>query len=59
MKKRDVVLIRDGTIVGPKGTEIDLRTPSYDVWVTVKSDSDPKAEAVVAALIAAFPGSKE
>jgi hypothetical protein len=51
----DLHLVRDGTIVGPNGTEIDFRTPDYSVWLTVKADSDSAAENVAAALEAAFP----
>lgn len=50
-----LALIRDGTIVGPNGTEIDFRTPDYKVWLTIKGD-DAEAEAVAAALDAAFGG---
>lgn len=47
-------LVRDGTILGPNGTEIDFRTPDYSVWLTIKADSDAEAEAFAAALEAAF-----
>lgn len=50
----DLRLLRDGTIVGPQGTEIDFRTPDYSVWLTVKADNDAEAERVAAALEAAF-----
>lgn len=49
-------LIRDGTIFGWGGTEIDFRTPDYSVWLTIKADSDVDAEAVAAALEATFGG---
>lgn len=49
-----VVLVRDGTIWEPDGTEIDFRTPDYDVWLTIKADNDAAAEAVATALEAAF-----
>lgn len=53
-------LVRDGTLVGPGGTEIDFRTDPYDeergVWVTIKADTDAEAEAVAAAFEAAFGG---
>jgi hypothetical protein len=52
---KPIVLVRDGTIVGPQGTEIDFRTPDYSVWLTIKADSDEDAEALAAALEAAFP----
>lgn len=48
-------LVRDGTICGPGGTEIDFRTPDYSVWLTIKSKSDTSAEMIAAALEAAFP----
>lgn len=51
---RDVRLIRDGTIFGPNGTEIDFRTPDYSAWLTIKADSDAEAEQIAAALEAAF-----
>ncbi len=51
----DVQLIRDGTIFGPNGTEIDFRTPDYSVWLTIKADSDSDAERIAAALESAFP----
>lgn len=44
--KKAALLIRDGTIFGAGRTEIDLRTPDYAVWVTVKGDSDERVEAV-------------
>jgi hypothetical protein len=50
-----VVLIRDGTIIGPQGTEIDFRTPDYSAWLTIKADRDADAEAIAEALEAAFP----
>lgn len=49
-----LVLIRDGTIWGPDGTEIDLRTPDYSVWITVKSDRGGDTEAVADALESMF-----
>jgi cell division FtsZ-interacting protein ZapD len=51
-----LTLIRDGTIVSGGGTEIDFRTPDYSVWLTIKADRDVDAEAVAAALEAAFGG---
>lgn len=51
----DLALIRDGTIVGPCGTSIDFRTSDYSVWLEIKADRDEDAEAVAAALEAAFP----
>lgn len=44
-------LIRDGTIASPGGTQIDLRTEDYEVWVTVKADRDADAEKVVAGIL--------
>ena len=58
-EKRDVTaltLVRDGTIIGPNGTEIDFRTPDYTVWLTIKADNDDQAEAVASALEEAFGG---
>lgn len=52
-----IVLIRDGTIFGAGRTEIDFRTPDYEVWLTIKADDDTAAEAIAAALEAAFGGS--
>jgi hypothetical protein len=48
-------LVRDGTVWGPNGTEIDLRTPKGDVWVTVKGDDTNSVE-FIAAMLAAFDG---
>lgn len=56
-EQRDVTalkLVRDGTIVGPNGSEIDFRTPDYSVWLTIKADKDSDAEAVATALETAF-----
>jgi hypothetical protein len=50
-----VQLVRDGTIFGAYGTEIDFRTPDHSVWLTVKAEKDADAEALAAALEAAFP----
>jgi hypothetical protein len=50
--RRRIRLIRDGTIFGPGGTEIDLRTEDYKVWVTVKGDKDRRVEEVAAAILA-------
>jgi hypothetical protein len=49
-----LVLLRDGTIFGAGRTEIDFRTPDYRVWLTIKADGGAVAEAVAAALEAAF-----
>jgi hypothetical protein len=49
-----IELVRDGTIVGPKGTEIDFRTPDYSVWVTIKADTDEEAEVFAEAFEVAF-----
>jgi hypothetical protein len=49
-------LVRDGTIVGSQGTEIDFRTPDYSVWLTIKADRDADAEALASLLEANFGG---
>jgi hypothetical protein len=49
-----LVLVRDGTLIGPTLHEIDFRTPDGSVWLTIKADTDPEAERVASALEAAF-----
>jgi hypothetical protein len=44
-------LVRDGTIVGPEGTQVDLRTEDSRVWITVKGDSDDEVEIAVGKIL--------
>lgn len=52
--REDLALLRDGTIFGAGGTEIDFRTPDYSVWLTIKAKNDNDAETVAAAIEARF-----
>lgn len=45
---------RDGTIVGPEGIEIDIRTDAKGRnWITVKGATDKEAERVAALILGA------
>jgi hypothetical protein len=47
-------LVRDGTIVAPGGSEIDLRTSDEQVWITIKGP-DARVEKVAGLLLNVFP----
>jgi hypothetical protein len=52
--QRKLELVRDGTLMLPGRSEVDLRTPDYEVWITVKGERDDDVERVVADLLNAF-----
>ena len=43
--------VRNGTICGPNGTEIDLSTEDEKHWITIKADSDRAGELLCTKLL--------